>query len=95
MVFSDLLAEKGKALEEELGEKVAFKEPSGPRITDRRETGQLFQLFHVMRKRWRSDFEASPHGFAGQWWSGAADPLDDLLPTRVGQRFRDVLHLIL
>ena len=41
VVFSDLLAEKGKALEEELGEKVAFKEPSGPRITDRRETGQL------------------------------------------------------
>src|ERR1700736_2901241 len=35
-----------------------------------------FQLFHVMRKRWRSDFEASPHGFAGQWLSGAADPLD-------------------
>ena len=53
------------------------------------------EFFHVMRKRWRSDFEASPHGFAGQWLSGAADPLDDLVPTRISQRFRDVLYLIL
>jgi hypothetical protein len=54
-----------------------------------------FQLFHVMRKRWRSDLEASAHGFAGQWLSGTADPLDDLVTTRISQRFCDVLHLIL
>jgi hypothetical protein len=54
-----------------------------------------FQFFHVMRKRWRSDLEASPHGFAGQWLGGAADSLDNLVPTRISQRFRDVLYLIL
>jgi len=54
-----------------------------------------FQLFHVMRKRWRSDLEAPAHGFAGQWLCGAADPLDNLVPTRISQCFRDVLHLIL
>ncbi len=54
-----------------------------------------FQLFHVMRKGWRSDLEASPHGFAGQRLSGAADLLDDLVPTRISERFGDVLHLIL
>ena len=54
-----------------------------------------FQLFHVMRKRWRRDLEAPAHRFAGQWLCGAADPLDDLVPTRISQRFRDLLHLIL